>query len=444
MTEYLLPENEQYKFEGGWIEMFGMENFMKPGSADYEKLRGLAYEYKTIDGYEEGKGYIVRQGPVIDAKKYGDIYYTLEEPKELDQDLPNKLLVWFAPFHEHTDLQAELRMFSRKENRWPSLMKHVASNTYILRLPDVGLHSGSFFQNTVLFQEYERQIQDLIQSIASIYKISHDRTVLYGASRGGTGAFIHGLIGRYKTVAIDPIMQSKLYDEKGLDLYLNFDFLPENFVGRLNELLDGSTQNADQIKIISASNLVNYTYLKALHLERFDLLNLDYRIYEPYDKDKAHGIFTTGTFPLALQYINSFLYQDDIKVEKTPIKINFSSWDVELPTTSRGFIFHIKDEGLEVTRTGYEADPDDRFRLKFKSKILFSTGKKYKVSIKVISSSTLSSIFVDSKEFYPRKDAQTYVYEVQVDKDSSEMKLYPETYQSGWNVEMLNVVIEEI
>ena len=448
MTEYLLPENEQYKFEGGWIEMFGMENFMKPGSADYEKLYNLAKEHKTIDGYEEGKGYIVRPLSELnmpDAESYRYVYYTLEAPKQVDQDLPSKLLVWFAPFHDRSDVPAEFRMFSKAKFRWPTLHKYLANNTYILRVADSSLHSGSFFQNTEVYPDYEERIQELIQKIASENDILQERTVLFGDSRGGTGAFIHGLIGGYKTIAVDPLMKSKMYTDKGLDYHLDFDFFPADFISRLNELLDASQQPASDIKIVSSANLENWPYFKMLHLDKFELLNFDFKLYAKYNKDEAHGTFTTETFDVALRYINEFLYTGDIARETTPLSIHPFDWDVTLPDTNRGFIFQLKDEALEITRTDYPAEDDEIFRLAFETKEALVANGKYRLTISVSADKDLPVIRVAGQAISPKGSrGKRVIYEFKAADAAEALELWPEDYASGWLTGITDVKIERI
>ena len=135
------------------------------------------------------------------------------------------------PADAMTSPSAEKRYFGNA--RWDSLAASIAKNTYILRIADTNLISGSYYQNTSNFPNYEEIIQKLIKKIASENNISPRNIITYGNSRGATGALYHGLLGNYKVVAADPVIDRKAWVERK-DMQHMFDFIDYNMskIGR--------------------------------------------------------------------------------------------------------------------------------------------------------------------------------------------------------------------
>lgn len=91
------------------------------------------------------------------------------------------------------------------------LMKFIPRNTAILRVADVGGVKGAFYLDTSHLPDNSNRIQRLIQTTINKYGIKAENVVLYGASKGGTGALYHGLTGGWKFVAVDPILSDAWY-----------------------------------------------------------------------------------------------------------------------------------------------------------------------------------------------------------------------------------------
>ncbi|AGV72865.1 XcbB/CpsF family capsular polysaccharide biosynthesis protein [Lactococcus cremoris] len=315
----------------------------------YATLRQYALENKTIDGYKNGR-YIVKNRTEIATKldSYEEVYYDLEAPHEKENYLTNKLIVFFMPADAMTSPSAEKRYFGNAH--WDSLAASIAKNTYILRIADTNLISGSYYQNTSNFPNYEEIIQNLIKKIALENNISPRNIITYGNSRGATGALYHGLLGNYKVVAADPVIDRKAWVERK-DMQHMFDFIDYNMSMKINQLLAQTTLKSEDIKILSSdAAFITYPYINQLTLDKLTLLNLNLR--NPYMTDMflSHAIVIGKTVPLQLALINQLLYNVDLQVQTKSISFPEEGWDVLLPWSSSYFDLHLKSSSLQIDR----------------------------------------------------------------------------------------------
>lgn len=395
MTEYFEVDAEK--------DLKSMDTFLEDWKY-YEFLKNLALDNKSIVGYRDHK-YTVQKNTEIDLgmEKYKNIHYNIELPIENEQYLSNKLIVFFMPADRMISTQAKLRMFGNSP--WESLASSIAKNTYILRIADSNLISGSYYQNTINFPNYETSIQQLIQNTAYKYNISSGNIVMYGNSRGGTGALYHGLLGNYKVVAIDPVIDRRAWVEVK-DVQHMFDLVDYNFSPKINRLLEETTLSPDKIKVLcSDTAFITYPFVKQLNLSKINLLNLNLTIPHVVDPFTSHAALIGKTVPLQLSLINQFLYEEDISIEKSLILFNVDDWDVLLPWTSPYFTMHFKDYGIEVIRNSKLLGKDNIWlNFMIKSRMIFN--KKYTIEI-ITDESTLSlenSLFIHSENKYKNID----------------------------------------
>lgn len=133
------------------------------------------------------------------------LVYHLTYPKN-DLRSPTKLLVIFSPVASNRFSQLLDRHFSFV---FKSIADYIHDNTLILRIADLGGVVGSFYLPTRFAPDNNTRTIKLIESIRMQHKISNDRVLLYGASKGATGALYTSLHTAWGCVAVDPIVSKR-------------------------------------------------------------------------------------------------------------------------------------------------------------------------------------------------------------------------------------------
>ena len=130
---------------------------------------------------------------------------------------------------------------------------------------------GSFYLNSNFDSKFESRIQLLIENISNEYSIKKNNIILFGSSKGGTGALYHGVIGGYNTVAVDPIVSDRYYIDKFNDLHFVqggfpvdkdkkfFDLFKERYdLMNINVITSQKSQQFEYInKIITKKSNIN-------------------------------------------------------------------------------------------------------------------------------------------------------------------------------------------
>lgn len=236
--------------------------------------------------------------------KFKEVHYRILPPKESKKYWGNRLLVRMMGFSSHHAPSIIERNFQQD---FLTLRDSVVKNTYILEIGDINLIAGSFYTNTKNYPDYENQIQELIELVAKKYEIDHNNIVLYGASRGGTGAMLHAALGNYKFVVADPVINDTAWyldsDSHYVDGVRNIDL-----TDKICSALDSYHRLKDDGIVISTSNVgVTFSSHLRLPLDKLSLLDTNLRIYE-------HPPFNGKTVPIQLSYINNLLIKDTIHV----------------------------------------------------------------------------------------------------------------------------------
>ena len=143
------------------------------------------------------------------------VFYTLEKPKQFYPK--NNLLILFS----YTNQSNEKPMERYYTHSFPFIANSILPNTYIVRICDLADAFGSHGLNTDFDADIENNLQAFIKSLMSLYSIKKENVLIMGASSGGTGALYHGIIGGYKTYAIDPYLGNTAYYGHKDTLYLN-------------------------------------------------------------------------------------------------------------------------------------------------------------------------------------------------------------------------------
>lgn len=155
---------------------------------------------------------------------WNDILYAVESPVQPAGEC--KLLVLFSSIADLPfNASISRRMFFRN---FDTIKKYVPQNTYVLRIVDLGGVLGSFYLPSNFDPSFGNKIQELIKKVAFENTISDSNIILYGSSKGGTGALYHGLLSGYKTLAVDPIVSDRFYLEKHNDQHFVTNVFPES------------------------------------------------------------------------------------------------------------------------------------------------------------------------------------------------------------------------
>ncbi|PRA06934.1 hypothetical protein CQ019_06180 [Arthrobacter sp. MYb229] len=146
---------------------------------------------------------------------------------------PESLLVIFSSMADVYNKSSLMRYF---EQNFKSASKHVPQTTAILRIADVGGVVGGFYMPTVYDPDAASKVSRLIGKTISQLNVASSRTVLYGASKGGTGALYHGLISGLKCISVDPVINDDYYERRYSDSHWTSESI---FIQRKQAAFDG-------------------------------------------------------------------------------------------------------------------------------------------------------------------------------------------------------------
>lgn len=124
-----------------------------------------------------------------------------------------------------------------------------------MRLTDFNISHGSHYVSTPNFPDYEEQVQGLLKKFRKDLNVSHDRVVLYGGSKAGTGALVHGVLGDYHAVACDPIINATKYNEDSNRHFVK-NFRPADLSSKINGAKKGNRRE----KVIIANRFVEFNF----------------------------------------------------------------------------------------------------------------------------------------------------------------------------------------
>lgn len=268
----------------------------------YEK----AQQGFTVDGFIDNKLHFVKVCDLnLNLKRYKNLHYSIELP-EFNGFLCKKLVVLFTPATAPGSSSAKDRYFGTQQ--WNSLNTKVGKNVIIMRIADVAFVSGSYYTL------YEQEIFELISDTCAQFGLRHNDVVLYGNSRGGTGALLIGISGNYKTVSADPVINRTpwIYGYDGrYDRQFMYDFIEENFSNRLRNAMRNNVYDTRNIYVIaSEQNKVMFESIAPLSygltLKNINLQNISTGMLK--NPLWLHGITINESVQLQLAMINYYLF----------------------------------------------------------------------------------------------------------------------------------------
>ena len=166
--------------------------------------------------------------------RYKDIYYSLEYP--LNNIKPQRIIVVFSsvadfPYNSNIIRRCFFENFK-------NINKYIPYDTLVVRVADIGGVVGSFYMNNNFDLNFEDKIQEFLQWLYINFNIEKDNVVLYGVSKGGTGALLHGLLGEYKFISVDPIVSDDYHESKYNDSHFTKNTFPNRKINRFLNIQD--------------------------------------------------------------------------------------------------------------------------------------------------------------------------------------------------------------
>lgn len=221
-----------------------------------------------------------------------------------------KLLVFLCPMHENIYTSSLYRYFPQN---FKTIQKFIAPETAILRIADLGGVVGNFYGNTLVHPDNIDRIQTLVGKIMLQLDIVPSDVVLYGGSKGGTGALLHGLVGGYKVVAVDPVLGDRHYEERFRDSHftretifpLSKDELFDRLVSEYRGKYGWDSPGQRKVVVYSSRSPQALTIQKLL----FDQLEggiAGFDVDHPSIQD--HPDVGPNSLPITTTIINSLLY----------------------------------------------------------------------------------------------------------------------------------------
>ena len=243
----------------------------------------------------------VRSGELLINKN--NIVYKLESPENGSH--PEKLLVVFSSMSDKIRNSSLMRYFTQN---FPSIQKFIPSNTAVLRIADIGGVVGGFYMNSYGLPNVEDEIQSLIFDVAKQLNIEKSNTILYGTSKGGSGALYHSVLGDYSGVAVDPILDDDYYIKNFKDAHFSVGAFPEDKKDKFKNLskLMGREISMPKAVIFSKKspqyNYINSTLGSPLrdHICFFD---------SRHPEIKTHPDVGVKTNNIAVMLINAYFYK---------------------------------------------------------------------------------------------------------------------------------------
>lgn len=214
-----------------------------------------------------------------DFQIYKDLRYGIQPKIDQRAHKEDKMVVIFNHFSGSFSSRLKDRM---PNDIWPDIQKSLIKDTYILRIMDYNLSHGSGYINTVNFLDFEDQIQELIFKIMDEKKIRKENVVLWGSSKGATGAFYHAILGDFKAVAVDPILDEKLYVESKNDIHFLSGLRQIDLVPKINKMIDSSEFKFKKFVITNSHFSFNNKTLNRLSKSNF-IFPVDIDMPNAYD-----------------------------------------------------------------------------------------------------------------------------------------------------------------
>ncbi|GAB3505032.1 XcbB/CpsF family capsular polysaccharide biosynthesis protein [Pseudoxanthomonas daejeonensis] len=158
-------------------------------------------------------------------REHGGICYRLEMPAH---GAARRLLVIFSSMSQVDQMYEagfSARYFMRNLSQAP---KYTPPDTAILRIADLGGVVGAFYTDTLAQPDNEARVSALIAKVMADLAVDPRYTVLYGTSKGASGALLHSLRTGLKAVCVEPILSDDYYVNRYRDSHFTRGLFPRD------------------------------------------------------------------------------------------------------------------------------------------------------------------------------------------------------------------------
>ncbi|KIX90648.1 hypothetical protein TP70_06860 [Staphylococcus microti] len=236
-----------------------------------------------------------------DLNQVGDIFYTLDHPKDRKDNTSisdKKLIVIFSCMPGSDTYDSHLigdRMFKKL---FDSIERSLVKNVYTMRIMDLNLSHGSHFINSVNYQSMSQDISDAIIEVKEKLNLHDNDIVLYGVSKGGTGALYYGAKLDLKCLAVDPIINLGEYNRK--DVHFLRDLRQVDVSDDINAFL---SQGSHYEKYVIGSENVPFNYEHICKIIGANVV----KINKKDSHIQTHPDVSPNTIPEQLMLLNKML-----------------------------------------------------------------------------------------------------------------------------------------
>lgn len=233
--------------------------------------------------------------------RFRSLYYSIDNPPS--GVLPTRLLVVFSSVADFPYNASIIRRCFFKN--FANVSKYIPCDTIVVRVSDIGPVVGSFYLNNNYNSEVESDVRSLLSELHKFTGICKKNTVLYGVSKGGTGALYHGLKAGFGFVAVDPIVSDEHHENKYADSHFTEGTFPNSKQSKFNELLTSSIDlNSNFRYIITSRSSPIFSYIKEANFQNFVKV-----IDVCRDDIKDHPDVGPNTVNILLMILNAFFYK---------------------------------------------------------------------------------------------------------------------------------------
>lgn len=234
--------------------------------------------------------------------------------------------------------------------------------------------------------------------------------MIWGESRGAVGALIHGLLGGYKTLSIDPIVNRKFFIDED-DYHFQFDLTPISYVSRLNEYAAKTSADRDDIVILTHhDSTITFPYINTLDKKHFKILDLDYdlSVLKLTNPKAVHGFLIAKSVPVQLSIINQFLLSSNLIELANHQESDYylEEFDSALPVVSSYFHHRYREHFIEIYRNDKQQIKTEWSSIEFKLNKPLISGETYTLVIELV------DIIPKKIKFLMWSDAMKQLFEI--------------------------------